>query len=79
MFASVRPPILTSDSGADAPEEMVMDYLKRAAKYAEDRGDEHWFSDVYTRLREHFNVHDSVWKALAFLYTDEVADQVEAG
>jgi len=56
-----------------------MDYLKRAAKYAEDRGDEHWFSDVYTRLREHFNVHDSVWKALAFLYTDKVADQVEAG
>jgi len=59
--------------------ETVMDYLKRAAKYAEDRGDEHWFSDVYTRLREHFNVHDSVWKALAFLYTDEVADQLEAG
>jgi DNA-directed RNA polymerase delta subunit len=56
-----------------------MDYLKRATKYAEDRGDELWFSDVYTRLREYFNVADSVWKALAFLYSDEVADQVEAG
>jgi len=62
-----------------APEEAVMDYLKRATKYAEDRGDELWFSDVYTRLREHFNVADSVWKALAFLYSDDVADQVEAG
>jgi len=56
-----------------------MDFLKRATKYAEDRGDEHWFSDVYTRLREHFNVTDAVWKTLAFLYSDEVADQVEAG
>ena len=56
-----------------------MDYLKRAAKYAEDRGDEHLFSDVYTRLREHNGIKDSVWKALAFLYSDKVADQVEAG
>jgi hypothetical protein len=53
-----------------------MYYLKRAIEYAEKRGDEHWFSDVYTRLREHFNVRDSVWKTLAFLYTDEVADSL---
>ena len=54
-----------------------MDYLKRATKYAEDRGDDLWFSEVYTRLREHFNVKDSVWKALAFLYTSEIADLLE--
>jgi hypothetical protein len=54
-----------------------MMYLERAQRYAEARGDEYWFADVYTRYREHFGVTDSVWKTLSYLYSDYVADLLE--
>ena len=55
-----------------------MEYLKRAEQYAEARGDEFWFKNIYTRYRESNNVTDSVWKTLSYLYTDHVADTLEA-
>lgn len=54
-----------------------MMYLERAQRYAEARGDEYWFADVYTRYREYFGVTDSVWKTLSYLYSDYVADLLE--
>ena len=50
-----------------------LDYLIRAEKYAEARGDENFFKQYYTRYREYYNVEDSVWCALTWLYDEEVA------
>lgn len=52
-------------------------FLKRAEKYAEARGDENYFREAYTILREANSVEDSVWKALAYLYDGYVADLLE--
>jgi hypothetical protein len=54
-----------------------MMYLERAQRYAEARGDEYWFAEVYTRYREHFGVTDSVRKTLTYLYDESVADLLE--
>ena len=54
-----------------------MEFLKRAERYAEARGDEYWFADIYSRYREYNGVTDSVWKTLSYLYGDSVADQLE--
>jgi hypothetical protein len=54
-----------------------IDYLIRAEKYAEARGDENYFKYHYTRFREGNNITDSVWKTLSYLYNDEVADLLE--
>jgi hypothetical protein len=54
-----------------------MDFLKRAERYAEARGDEFWFKDLYTRFRDCNGVTDSVWKSLSYLYGDETADLLE--
>ena len=54
-----------------------MDFLKRAEKYAEARGDEMWFKYTYTFFRQTHGVTDSVWKTLAYLYSNEVADLLE--
>jgi len=54
-----------------------MDFLKRAEKYAEARGDEMWFKYTYTFFRQTHGVTDSVWKTLAYLYSDETADLLE--
>ena len=51
-----------------------MEYLKRAEAYAEARGDELWFKNLYTCLRAFNNVEDSVWKTLSYLYGNESAD-----
>ena len=50
-----------------------MGYLIRAERYAEVRGDENFFKQYYTRYREYYNVEDSVWCALTWLYDEEVA------
>jgi hypothetical protein len=51
-----------------------MDFLKRAQAYAEARGDEHWFANLYTGFRQYNDVSDSVWKTLSYLYSNETAD-----
>jgi hypothetical protein len=50
-----------------------MDFLIRAEKYAGARGDENWFKHYYTKYREWYNVEDSVWCALTWLYDEDVA------
>ena len=54
-----------------------MDFLKRAERYAEARGDEYWFKQYYTKYRQDNNVTDSVWKTLSYLYSNETADLLE--
>jgi hypothetical protein len=54
-----------------------MDFLIRAERYAEARGDEFWFKNLYTSYREYNNVADSVWKTLSYLYSNETADLLE--
>lgn len=54
-----------------------MDFLIRAEKYAEARGDEMWFKNLYTGFREYNNVTDSVWKTLTYLYDENTADMLE--
>ena len=50
-----------------------MEYLKRAQDYCAARNDENWFAEVYTRYREFYNVSDSVWCALTWLYDEDTA------
>mgnify|MGYP003347831272 FL=1 len=50
-----------------------MEFLIRAEKYAAARGDTNWFKEYYTRYREWYNVEDSVWCALTWLYDEDVA------
>jgi hypothetical protein len=54
-----------------------MDYLIRAEKYAEARGDESWFKYTYAFFRQTHGVTDSVRKTLAYLYSNQVADMLE--
>jgi hypothetical protein len=54
-----------------------MEFLKRAELYAAARGDENYFREAYTILRESNSVEDSVWKALQYLYDGYVADLLE--
>ena len=54
-----------------------MDFLKLAEQYAVAQGDEMWFKEVYTQLREYNNVNDSVWKTLSYLYNSYAADRLE--
>ncbi len=53
-----------------------MEYLKRAELYAEARGDDNYFREVYTILRESLSVEDSIWEALRYLYDGYVADML---
>ena len=50
-----------------------MDFLIRAENYATERGDENWFKFYYTNYREWFNVEDSVWRTLTWLYDEDTA------
>ena len=54
-----------------------MDFLIRAEKYTEARGDDVFFKWIYSNHREYNNVSDSVWKSLSYLYGDYVADMLE--
>jgi hypothetical protein len=56
---------------------MIMEFLNRAERYAEARGDEIYFKHWYTVFRINNNVTDSVWKTLSYLYDDETADLLE--
>ena len=51
-----------------------MDFLIRAEQYATKRGDENWFKFYYTNYREWFNVEDSVWRTLVWLYDEDTAN-----
>jgi hypothetical protein len=50
-----------------------MDFLIRAEKYAQARGDENFFKHYYTKYREWYNVEDSVWCTLSWMYDEDVA------
>ena len=54
-----------------------MDFLIRAERYAEARGDEYWFKNLYTGFREYNNINESVWKTLSYLYGNHTADLLE--
>ncbi len=56
---------------------MSMDFLKRAEDYAEARGDGNWFKERYTTYREWYNVSDSVWCALTWLYDEDTATMLK--
>ena len=52
-------------------------FLIRAERYAEARGDEYWFKNLYTGFREYNNINESVWKTLSYLYGNHTADLLE--
>lgn len=54
-----------------------IDFLKVAQKYAEARGDEHWFCNYYTHYRINHSVRDSVYKTLVWMYGDRTAVLLE--
>ena len=54
-----------------------MDYLKRAERYCEARGDEFQFRNLYTGFRQYNSVSDSVWKTLSYLYGNDTATLLE--
>ena len=56
-----------------------MDYLVRAERYAEARGDENHFKHYYTLYRTQYSAENSVWATLAWLYDDSVADLLKNG
>ena len=58
-------------------ENRKMDFLIRAERYAEARGDEYWFKNLYTGFREYNNINESVWKTLSYLYGNYTADLLE--
>ena len=58
-------------------ENSKMDFLIRAERYAEARGDEYWFKNLYTGFREYNNINESVWKTLSYLYGNHTADLLE--
>ena len=51
-----------------------IEYLMRAEKYAETRGDEYYFKHYYSSCREYNDVVESVWLTLRWLYDEEVAN-----
>ena len=50
-----------------------MAYLKRAQDYCAARDDDNWFNHVYANYREYYNVVDSIFYTLSWLYDEEVA------
>jgi len=54
-----------------------MEFLQRAERYAEARGDEIYFRNLYNGFRQYNGVTDSVWKTLSYLYSNQVADLLE--
>lgn len=54
-----------------------MDFLIRAERYAEARGDRRLFKSIYAKLRQVNSVTESVWKTLSYLYDDATADMLE--
>ena len=57
---------------------MRQKFLIAAQQYAFDRGDDDWFAEVYNNYRcMGFDVHDSTWMTLNYLYTASVANEVQ--
>ena len=56
---------------------MSIEFLKRAERYTEARGDEMYFKNLYTGFREYNNVEDSIWKTLSYLYDVDTANMLE--
>jgi len=54
-----------------------MKYLKLALDYTEARNDDNWFRNLYTCFREYNGVNDSVWKTLSYLYSNDIANQLQ--
>jgi hypothetical protein len=54
-----------------------MNFLIRAEKYAQARGDENRFKHYYTKCREVYSVDWSVWFALTWLYDEKVAKRLK--
>lgn len=54
-----------------------MEFLKRAERYAEARGDLQYFKNLYEGFRQYNGVTDSTWKALSYLYGNYSADLLE--
>lgn len=50
--------------------------LMHAEQYAEARGDELWFKNIYTGFRQYNGVREAVWKTIMYLYSTEVANQL---
>lgn len=57
---------------------MKLKFLSVAQMYAFDHGDDDWFCEVYSNYRDMgFDVHDSTWMTLNYLYTASVANEVQ--
>lgn len=56
---------------------LALDFLVRAEKYTEARGDELWFKNIYTGFRQYNDITESVWKTLSYLYDNQTADLLE--
>ena len=54
-----------------------MDFLIRAEKYAINHGDAIWFKKIYNDYRSWNSVEIAVWKTLAHLYGNEVANRLQ--
>ena len=57
----------------------AMRVFAEAQRYADKRGDDDWFCEVYYVYRETFGIRESAWKALAYLYSAEVANAIVVG
>jgi len=60
-------------------EQNAMRCFAEAQKYADQRGDDDWFCEVYGVYRETFGIRESAWRALAYLYSADVANAVVVG
>ena len=54
-----------------------MGFLIRAEQYAEARGDKDSFKQYYRQYRAWYNIEDSVWCALTWLYDEDTAKCVK--
>ena len=55
------------------------EFLVRAERYAEARGDYQAFTEKYCHYRLNYGVRDSVWMALDWFYGQDSANLVEQG
>ena len=50
-----------------------MEYLKRAQDYCAARDDSDWFKHMYANYRQFYDVTESIFCTLSWLYDEEVA------
>lgn len=60
-------------------EKNAMRCFAEAQKYADQHGDDDWFCEVYGVFRENFGIRESAWRALAYLYSADVANALVVG